>query len=81
MEDTSPKAAEVYVQLHRGMTQGERIARIFELCDFQSALQHASVRAMYPHADENEVLLRVAARRFDRQTMIKAYGWDPELNP
>ena len=81
MEDTSPKAAEVYLKLHRAMTQSERIARIFELCDFQAALQQASVRAMYPHADEKEVLLRVAARRFDRETMIKAYGWDPELHP
>jgi len=81
MEDTSSKAAEIYLQLHRAMTQGERIARIFELCEFQAALQQASVRAMYPQADDREVLLRVAARRFDRETMIKAYGWDPELNP
>jgi hypothetical protein len=32
-------------------------------------------------AGEREVFLRVAARRLDRETMIKAYGWDPELNP
>jgi hypothetical protein len=81
MDDTSGRAAKVYVELHRGMTQGERIARVFELCDFQAALQFSSVRAMYPGAGEEEVLRRVAARRLDRETMIKAYGWDPELNP
>jgi hypothetical protein len=81
MEDTSTGALEVYLQLHRNMTQGQRIARIFELCDFQAALQQSSVRAMYPDADEREVFLRVAARRLDRETMIKAYGWDPDLHP
>lgn len=33
---------------------------------------------MYPEADEREVFLRVAARRLDRESMIKAYGWDPD---
>jgi hypothetical protein len=73
MDDTSPEAAEIYINLHRAMTQSERIARIFELCDFQAALQQSSVRAMYPDADEREVFLR--------ETMVKAYGWDPDLHP
>ncbi len=81
MDDTSPQALAVYLQLVREMTPGERVARVFELSDFQIALQESSVRAMYPLADEREVLVRVAARRFDRETMIKAYGWDPDLHP
>jgi hypothetical protein len=36
---------------------------------------------MYPDAGEREVFLRVAARRLDRETMIKVYGWDPKLHP
>ena len=36
---------------------------------------------MYPHADEREVFLRVAARRLDRQAMIDVYGWDPDQHP
>jgi len=39
------------------------------------------VRAMYPEASEREIFLRVAARRLDRETMVRAYGWDPELHP
>jgi hypothetical protein len=80
-DDTDPKALEVYIQLLREMTPGERAARIFELTAFQENLQRASVRSMYPHADEREILLRVAARRLDRETMIRVYGWDPDLNP
>jgi hypothetical protein len=79
-EDTDPKALEVFLQLHRDMTPGERVARVFELNAFQEGLQRSSVRSMYPDADEHEVFLRVAARRLDRETMIKVYGWDPELH-
>ncbi len=79
--DTDPKALEVYIKLHQQMTPGERAARIFELCAFQQSLQEASVRSMYPEADEREVFLRVAARRLGRDLMIKVYDWDPDLHP
>ena len=79
-EDTDPKALELYIELHRKMTPGERIARAFELTTFNQALQWSSVRTMYPDADEREIFLRVAARRLDRETMIRAYGWDPDLH-
>jgi len=79
-EDTTPQALEVFIELHRKMTPGERVAHIFEMSEFMEGLQRSSVRSMYPDADEREVFLRVAARRLDRETMIKVYGWDPELH-
>jgi hypothetical protein len=79
--DTTPQALEVLIELHRKMTPGERVAHIFEMQEFQEGLQRSSVRSMYPDADEREVFLRVAARRLDRETMIKVYGWDPKLHP
>jgi len=81
LSDTSPEALEVWVELYRNMTMGERVARVFELCELQQSLQEANVRALYPEADEQEVFLRVAARRLGREWMIKAYGWDPEQHP
>lgn len=36
------------------------------------------VRSRYPDASEREVQLRVAARCYDRESMICAYGWDPQ---
>ena len=80
-EDTTPKALEVFLQLHREMDPGKKVAQIFELTAFQEGLQRASVRSMYPEADEREIFLRVAARRLDREIMIRVYGWDPALHP
>ena len=80
-EDTDPKALEVFIELHRKMPPGEKVAQIFEMAEFSEGLQRGSVRSMYPDADEREVFLRVAARRLDRETMIKVYGWDPLLHP
>ena len=79
--DTDPKTLQVYIDLYRQMTPEQRLARVFELCDLQQSLQIASVRQMYPQADEREVFLRVAARRLGRDLMIKVYNWDPDLHP
>jgi len=80
-EDTDPAALQVFVQLHRNMSPGERLARIFEMAEFQEALQRASVRKMYPSASEREVFLRVAARRLGREHMMRAFSWDPDQHP
>jgi len=80
-DDTDPAALEVFLRLHRQMTPGEKVSRIFELSEFQEGLQRASVRAMYPRASDREVFLRVASRRLDRETMLRAYGWDPNPHP
>ena len=63
------------------MTPADRLARMFELCEFQESLQTAGVRAMYPDATDEEVFLRVAARRLGRDLMVKVYNWDPVLHP
>jgi hypothetical protein len=81
LSDTSPDARRVYLELYRRMSPGERLQRVFELCDFQQSLQIANVRAMHPEAGEEEIFLRVASRRLGRDLMIKAYGWDPDLHP
>ena len=79
--DTDPAALAIYLRLHREMSPGQRLARVFELCDLQQSLQMANVRATYPQAGEQEIFLRVAARRLGREVMIKAYSWDPALHP
>lgn len=78
--DTDPKSLEVYIKLHQEMQPEERLARVFELCDFQQSLQMADVHAMYPDASERELFLRTAARRLGRDLMIQAYDWDPDLH-
>ncbi len=77
-EDTETKALQVFIELHRRMTPGERLSRMFEMCAFQEALQYSSVRTMYPDADEREVFLRVAERRLGPELTRKVYGWCSE---
>jgi hypothetical protein len=76
--DTDPRAMEVWLNLLRQKTPGERIAMVFELTDFAIAMAESGVRARYPEASEREIFLRAAALRLPRDLMIRAYGWDPE---
>ena len=77
MADTDAKAFEVFIELQRKMTPGEKLACVLESSAMMMALAEAGVRRLYPHASDREVFLRAAARRLDRDTMIRAYGWDP----
>jgi hypothetical protein len=77
--DTDPKALEVFLDLQRKMTAEEKLRAVFQLNDFLMRLVEAGVRSQHPQADDREVFLRCAARRLDRETMIRVYGWDPEL--
>jgi hypothetical protein len=45
-DDTDAKSLEVFLELHRKMTPGERIARVFELNEFAENLQRDSVPRM-----------------------------------
>ncbi len=77
LSDTHPGALEVLVALQRGMSPPQKLALVFELSDMLLQLSAQGVRQLYPQAGEREVFLRVASRHLDRETMIRAYGWDP----
>ena len=76
--DTHPEAMEVWLDCIRQKTPGEKVAAVFEMNEMLMELVSSEIRRLYPHASEREVFLRRAARRLDRETMIRAYGWDPE---
>ncbi len=68
----------VLLDLHARMGEQARLKQVFELCDFERGFTEASLRRLYPEADERELFLRSTARRLERELMIKVYGWDPE---
>jgi len=78
--DTHPEAMKVWIELLRKKTPGEKLGMVFEMPSFLRALSEADVRANHPDADEREVFLRAAARRLDRDLMIRVYGWDPKAH-
>jgi len=43
-------------------------------------LAEAGVRSQYPAASEEEVLVRVAARHLDPDTVTRVYGWCPDAH-
>ena len=78
--DTDPQALQVFLSLQRRRTPSQKLKQVFEMTELVLKAAEAGVRQMYPDAGEREVFLRAAARRLDRETMVKVYGWDPRLH-
>jgi hypothetical protein len=79
-EDTSPDVEARMVALWRNATPQQRLAKILGLGRALNELTRAELRRRYPEAPPREIELRLAARNLDRETMIRAFGWDPELH-
>ncbi len=80
MADTSEKAFAKLVELQRNMTPGEKLAMVLHGSEMLLRADRDRIRRQYPNAGEREVFLRAAAMRLTRETMIGAYGWDPEAH-
>ena len=78
--DTDPRALEVFLDLQRKMPISEKLRCTLGMMEMLWNLSETGVRRMYPDADEREVFLRTAARRLDRETMIRVYDWDPRAH-
>ncbi len=81
LSDTTPEAQDVYFEIMRRMSPGEKLQRVFEMVEMAQAMAETQVRRQYPEADEREVFLRVVSRWLSRKQRIAAYGWDPEAHP
>jgi len=78
--DTDPAALEVFLELQRKISPEEKLALVFGAIRLLSGLGEAAIRRDYPNASEREIFLRQAAKRLDRETMTRVYGWDPEAH-
>jgi len=78
--DTDPRAMEVWLDLLRKKTPGERLTAALDLTALALQMSEAGVRAAFPEADEHEVKMRAASRRLGRDLMIRVYGWDPKAH-
>ena len=77
--DTCEEIEEIMLAGLRRMTPQEKLRRVWEMNRAVRALAAARLRTQYgPGLSEQEVKLRIASIRFDRATMIAAFGWDPE---
>lgn len=78
--DTPPEVEAILVDLYRRMTPGEKLLKVMELNRAAQEMALARIRTQYgPDLSEREERLRLAALWLDRETMIRAFGWDPEV--
>ena len=78
--DMTPEAEEQLIEHYRQMTGVERLMLALEMSEAARQQALAGIRERYgPNLSEREERLRLAALTIDRETMIKAFGWDPEI--
>lgn len=76
--DTAPEVEELLVEAYRRMSPKEKVARVADLNRTVRALALAGIRDRYGEGlSPEEERLRLAALTLDRDTMIRAFGWDP----
>lgn len=76
--DTDPHIMEVWRDIQRRMTPGEKLAAVLGAAQLVLRTYEMGVRRLYPEASEEEVTWRVAARHLPRELVMQAYGWDPD---
>lgn len=76
--DTDPRALEIMYDLQRKMPPEEKATLALQMAAMLLRLAEAGVRSEYPGASEDEVLVRVAARHLDPETVTRVYGWCPD---
>jgi hypothetical protein len=77
--DTPLEIERLQLAGYRRMTPQEKFQRIRELNLAGQAMAAERIARQYGRdLAEREVLLRLAALRLDRETMVKVFSWDPE---
>ncbi len=78
--DTPPEVEEILLEGYRRMPPVEKLRQVFDLNRTAQRMAVLRIEARYgPNLTERELRLRLAALWLDRETMIKAFGWDPEV--
>jgi hypothetical protein len=76
--DTAAEVEERLVEEYRRMSPGQRLMMAMEMNRAVQQMAAARIHAQYgPDLPERELRLRLAALWIDRDTMMRAFGWDP----
>ena len=77
--DTTSEAEAVLLELLRRAPVWKRLQMVDQMHEVLRQLAVADIRRCYPHADNEEIKRRLAARVLSRTEVINAYGWDPDV--
>ncbi len=70
------KAEQVQIDLLRAMTPAQKLELVRSMTLAVQRLAFIGLRDLYPDATEDELWLRLAARRLGPDLMKKVYGWE-----
>ena len=78
--DTPPEVEQRLVEEYRRMSPEQRLMMAMEMNRAVQEVAAARIRAQYgPDIPDRELRLRLAALWIDRETMVRAFGWDPQV--
>ena len=77
--DTSREVEARVVEGWRSMSAAQKVQQVQQLIRTSRRFSLAGIRARHPEATEKELRLRLASYWLDRETMIRLFGWDPEV--
>jgi hypothetical protein len=77
--DTNTKMQHILIEGYRKMTPQQKMRRVSELIKSIQQLALARICQQYGNISERDQMLRLASLWLDRETMIKAFGWDPQI--
>ncbi len=78
--DTDPRARAILIEGYRRMTPAERMRRVVSMNATLMDLARARIRARHGSGiGEREMDLRLASLWLGRGVMMKAFGWDPDV--
>lgn len=79
-QDTSEEFERIWFARLRTLGPARRWHMVARLRQQTEELALAGLRLRYPDATARELRLRLAATRYDRDTMLQAFGWDPQAH-
>ena len=78
--DTSPDMERFLVEGFRKMSPERKLRRVAKLNESLRSLARIRIRAQRgDDLPERELRLRLASLHLDRDTMLKVFAWDPEI--
>jgi hypothetical protein len=77
--DSDAETDRLMSELARTTPVWKKFRQVGALNQMCRAFAMAGIRQRYPEASETEVRRRLAAVLFDRETVVKVFGWDPDL--
>ncbi|HLG17309.1 MAG TPA: hypothetical protein VJH03_22870 [Blastocatellia bacterium] len=79
VSDTDPDIERRLIEMIRATPDWVKFERIASMTATCRRLALIGLRDRYPQATEEELKLRLASLELDRETMIKVFHWDPQV--